>query len=280
MARLPHSSRCQGFTLVEAIMVIVITGIIAGIIALFIRAPVQGYFDSARRAELTDIADTAARRMARDIRTALPNSIRTASSAGTTYLEFYPTIAGGRYRREQDCTGGCTGNILDFSQTDADGFDVLGTFTTPLAGAEQIVIFNNGTADSDAYSGTNRRAIAGYVAPTMTLGAPAIRFPYESPGNRFHVVTTPVTYSCNPGLAAGNGTGSLLRYQGYAPAAAQPTPPGGTPNLLASNVSACSFAYNAGGAAGRIALVAIQLGITQENETVTIYHEVHVDNVP
>ena len=43
--------RPRGFTLVEMIIVIVITGIIGGIVAIFLRAPVQGYVDSARRAE-------------------------------------------------------------------------------------------------------------------------------------------------------------------------------------------------------------------------------------
>ena len=257
-------------------MVIVITGIIAGMIALFIRAPVQGYFDAARRAELTDIADTAARRMARDIRTALPNSVRTT---GTTFLEFYPTIAGGRYRREQNCTGACIGDVLGFSAPD-NRFDVLGGITPAPAAGNRIVIYNNGTAAADAYALNNTGVVAAFAASAITLN-PAVQFPFESPGNRFHVVTTPVTYSCNPGLTGGNGTGNLIRNQGYAPANPQPTPPvGGTTSLLASNVSACTFTYNAGGAAGRIALVAIQLQITQENETVTIYHEVHVDNVP
>ena len=73
--RTQRKQQC-GFTLIEMIVVIVITGIIAGIVAVFLRAPVQGYMDSARRAELTDIADTALRRMARDVRTAVPNSVR------------------------------------------------------------------------------------------------------------------------------------------------------------------------------------------------------------
>ena len=63
----------RGFTLIEMIMVIVITGVIAGMVAVFIKGPVDSYFDMARRAELTDIADTAMRRMTRDIRLALPN---------------------------------------------------------------------------------------------------------------------------------------------------------------------------------------------------------------
>ena len=68
-------TRNCGFTLIEAIVVIVITGIIASMVAVFIRTPVDGYLDAERRAGLTDIADTAVRRMARDIRLALPNSV-------------------------------------------------------------------------------------------------------------------------------------------------------------------------------------------------------------
>ena len=56
-----RNNSCAGFTLVEAIMVIVITGILAGMVAVFIKAPVDGYVDSVRRAELTDAADTALR---------------------------------------------------------------------------------------------------------------------------------------------------------------------------------------------------------------------------
>jgi MSHA biogenesis protein MshO len=39
-----------GFTLIEMIMVIVITGILAGMVAVFIAKPVEGYADSVRRA--------------------------------------------------------------------------------------------------------------------------------------------------------------------------------------------------------------------------------------
>ncbi|MFA6270798.1 MAG: type II secretion system protein, partial [Candidatus Paceibacterota bacterium] len=75
-----------GFTLVEAVVAIVITGILAGIVAVFIASPVQGYVDSVRRAELTDAADVALRRMMRDIRLALPNSLRVTSAGGVDYI--------------------------------------------------------------------------------------------------------------------------------------------------------------------------------------------------
>ena len=46
---------------------------------------------------LTDVADTAARRLIHDIRTALPNSVRVTSNGSAVYLEYLETVAGGRY---------------------------------------------------------------------------------------------------------------------------------------------------------------------------------------
>ena len=96
-----------GFTLVEMIIVMVITGIIGGMVAIFLRAPVQQYMSTARRADMTDIADTALRRIGRDLRLALPNSVRvnTSGSGATTiyYLDFWlPAVAVAIARRMQE----------------------------------------------------------------------------------------------------------------------------------------------------------------------------------
>jgi MSHA biogenesis protein MshO len=50
------------------------------------------------------------------------------------------------------------------------------------------------------------------------------------------------------------------------------------PAVLANNVSMGSFVYDA--SSQRNALVQVNLGITRNNETVSLYHEVHVDNTP
>jgi MSHA biogenesis protein MshO len=96
--------RSGGFTLVEAIMTIAIIGIIGGIVAVFIRAPILGYRDTVDRAELTDQADLALRRMARDIRLALPNSVRVNDSGDHpgSQLELLLTRSGARYMADDD----------------------------------------------------------------------------------------------------------------------------------------------------------------------------------
>src|SRR6267142_2577857 len=98
----PEHSRERGVTLIEMVIVISITAIIAGAVSVFISRPVEGYADAARRAEMSDIADTALRRMTRDVRTALPNSIRITTVGSVTYLEYLQGSGGGRYRAEKD----------------------------------------------------------------------------------------------------------------------------------------------------------------------------------
>ena len=278
----------NGFTLIEMIVVMVITGIIGGMVAMFIRAPVQGYLDSARRAAMTDIADTALRRISRDLRLALPNSVRVTPNGNNFYLEFIPTIGGGRYRV------GPPGDPLNFATADG-AFDVLAPVADAgIAATNRIAIYNLGIAGASAYLGDNFNTVntvAAGVNPNetnVTLTAP-IRFPFESPGNRFHVFTTPVTYVCAP-LAGGGGT--LTRYWGYALQPVQPNDTAAAPLLaansaqLASNVGlivgvgGCNFAYQANVVAERTGIVTMNLTITQNGESVTLYNVAHVSNEP
>jgi MSHA biogenesis protein MshO len=277
--------RLQGFTLVEMIVVIVITGIIGGIVAIFLRAPVQGYVDSARRAEMTDIADTALRRISRDLRLALPNSVRVTTSGSSTFLEFIPTIGGGRYRDSTDSLG--AGNILDFSVPDTS-FDVLGPMPPGVAG-DQIVVYNLGISGADAYAGNtlathNRRAVSGVagnvISITSTAALPFDSCQYDASGYvvggcRFQVVQNPVTYVCNP------TAGTLTRWQETSfVATPQPTAvPAGQP-VLATNVSACTFTYDAYVVAQSAGLVTMHLTITEQGESVSLYSATHVSNVP
>ena len=278
----------QGFTLVEMIMVIVITGIIGGMVAVFLKAPIQQYMDVARRADMTDIADTALRRIGRDLRLALPNSVRVTTSAcpggaGTcSFLEFLPTSGGGRYRADTGGAVGCptspSGEALDFTVADAC-FGVLGGMPAGFAFAagDMVAIYNLGIPGASAYLANNTAAInvAGSSAAIITLNAAKL-FPFGSPNARFDIINKAVSYVCDT-------TGRTLMRYTYPIVAGggQPTSALALGNLLAGNVGAvCNFSYDAFTVAQRSGLVTMNLSITQNNETVTLYSATHVSNMP
>ncbi|MBN8780223.1 MULTISPECIES: prepilin-type N-terminal cleavage/methylation domain-containing protein [unclassified Thiobacillus] len=264
-----------GFTLIEMIIVIAITAIVGSMVAVFLRAPLESYVAQDRRARLADAADTALRRMGRDIRLALPNSVRvTTDAAGVVYLEFLGTRSGGRYRAQ----GG--GDILDFTVSDT-GFDVLGPGIDMKAG-DLIAVYNLGITGADAWAGNTLAAYAGAPGNVTHIAITSKQFPLASPGNRFQVVDGPVTYVCAPN-PANPALGTLTRYWGYAIAAAKPTPPAppapASSALLATNVSACSFTYQPG-ATERGGLVSMTLDLSQAGETVRLYATTQVSNQP
>ena len=262
-----------GFTLMEMIMVIVITGILGSMAAVFIKIPVQQYMDVARRADLTDIADLALSRLDSDVRSALPHSARvtsgtcpvtSANPGGTgtcSFLELLPSSGSGRYRSG---TGG-TGDILDFTVADTS-FEVLGTMPTFTSGDQIIVTDNTVTA---AYAANYRTPWVSTAAPIVNITS--IQFPSASQSARFYVINQAVSHVCDPAVG-----GTLTRYS-YAIQAAQPTTAAalGTARLLANNVSSCSFDVTQNNS-----LVAINLGLSKESETATLYKAIYVGNGP
>ncbi len=273
--------KSEGLSLVEMIVVIAITGIVAAAVASFIKRPVEGYVDAVRRAELTDLADTALRRLTRDVRTALPNSLRVTANGNVRYIEYLQTSGGGRYRAEVDSGG--LGDPLDFTAADAT-FDVIGPMPAPAAG-NAIVVYNLNAdpaiATSNAYVGDNRASYSSNTATTITLTAAKL-FPFSSPGKRFQVVQTPVTYACDP-LPV--GTGELRRVSGYAIQAAQPNNINAVPlstapvnALLARNVRDCAFSYAE--MSQRTGVLALSLQLESGGESVRLFQQAHVNNVP
>lgn len=283
----------KGFTLTELIIVIVILGVVSIAAAVFIRTPVDAYVDQVRRAMLVDSAEMALRRIAVDVRRAVPNSVRIDQNSGGCpagqCLELLNARIGARYR-DQPASGPGGGNAdkrLRFNGAD-NAFNVQASPDFPLLSADTthwLVVYNLGSGDANAYDLSNGTynvitQDATQITVTQDTGVfdgefnitlnPAHRFRYESPGKRIYLVDKPILYYCN--------AGALWRYEGYGINAAV-TVPGAGAQLVTRNVLSCDFGYEAG-TSTRAALVTMQLTIASEGESVTLMHQVHVENSP
>lgn len=270
-----------GFTLIEAVIVIILIGIIASITSAFIIRPVQDYTDITQRAQLVDAAEMALRRMARDIRQALPNSVRIAG--GGTVLEMLNTVDAARYRDEAPPSTATA--VLDFVLPDTD-FDVIGSlqnFAAINTATDDVVIYNLTAtgANNNAYVGDNRAQLGGATTATHINLAAATLFPLASPTQRFYIIDEPVVYLCD------TGANTLRRYDGHNIVANQFTvdtdaellAQGASSALMTEFVSACAFSYQPG-TPQRAGLVTLRLTLRDGGEMITLLHQIHVQNSP
>jgi MSHA biogenesis protein MshO len=275
----------RGFTLVELVMVIVILGVISSLAAVFMRGPIEAYFATARRAALTDLADTVFRRLERDLRKALPNSIRTPLTVPANQcLEFIPTKTGGRYRADTTSAG------LNFDAADTL-FNMLGHNSIlpadqRILAGDYIAVYNLGpnVPGADAYNQDNTALISivgtdfqnaspvGWETP-ITIASKL--FPLASGSNRFHVIPAAehvVSYVCSGNKLYRTVNSSSFSSSGSCQPSGQ---------ILATNVATCFF-DSSGDDLSRNGLVRIvlQLKDGKNNESVQLQQEVHVDNTP
>ena len=282
----------RGFTLVELIIVIVLTSIIATMVTQVITRPFAAYQDSSRRASLVNAANIAINIIAREIRSAVPNSIRV--NAGENVIEFMPAVVAGRYRE------GIAGdpNGLTVSKND-DSFNNLGDLPdcNPCSNY-RLVIYN--TNPVHLYNGSNNSitpasttvtiadctvGTCGHseVADLITLSAPHRFNPGSggSPRKRFYATDGPVSFHCDP-----TTNFDIRRYFNYTPQAAQPTNRSAAPlstasdDLLTDRIVGCTFTFAPGTSTYRSATVTIRLTISEQNEAVELFKEVHIWNAP
>lgn len=283
------AGRQRGMTLVELVVTMAVASVVVAFMALFIVTPMQAYGAQTRRAELVDDADGALRLIGRDLRAALPNSVRVASSGSVTALELLATTDGARYR-----DGAPLGNAaLDLDFTAADGAFATTVPFTQLAlpwtsTTSYLAIYNVGVPGADAYeqanvitpAGTTISIAAGSAAnENLVTLSPAFRFALGSPSRRVYLVSGAVTYLCD------TTAGTLRRYSGYGILSPQPvtagtlTGAGATATLVAKDVAACQFSF-AAGTAQRNALVTLTLQLSRTGESIQLLNEVQLVNTP
>lgn len=271
MMQQPLSLRMHGFTLIEAIIVIVITGIVATFAALFIRLPVQGYVDTAERIALADAADTALGRINRELRLALPNTVRVLD--GGAGLQFVLTKAGGRYVDVNDAPP-ATILPLRFDKTSTQ-FDIVGPAPTGRAAilaGDLLVINNTGATPAYVYADNrdNLAGIASIAGSRVTLTANALGT-QSPPPYRFRIAAGTVTYTC--------ASGQLLRH--FIRAIPTPAAPAIGPSNMVADRAQCAFASVALPTQAGTALVSASLRLASASgETISLVRSTQVENLP
>lgn len=263
--------KAKGFSLIELVIVIMLIGILAVSLTNITQFTISGYIDAKDRNQLSQSAKFVTEKIAREVREALPQSIRVNVVANTHCLEFM-NIANASTSLDIPASG-------DVSSFNAVGFDI--NFTANMFVAIMPIDANSiysivGTLGSVA-SITN----AGNQA-LITLAGPT-NFARRSPQNRFYLLNTPISYCLN------TADGQLTRYDSYPITVAQQTPPfAGNSELVAENYLANGAVFNYQlGTLSRSSLLQINFqlqnrdrNLTATEETFQVFHEVHVRNVP
>lgn len=263
----------SGFNLIELTLVIVVLAIISAGTASYIVDSMRSYSDSARREQITSEARAALERVVRELRNALPNSIRiqTDLSGGITThcIEFFPVKRGSAY--------------LDLNTSAATVSFSAVPFSSPGAGNHYVVVYPYAT--TPLYSSSNPGLLTGFNNASNTAAGEVLlsgshRFNLSSARKRFYITESPVSFCIN------SGNQSLNRYNNYGININQPAPPAGTIGLLANNIwlldngtNVIPFTYSAG-SLSRAAVVKLDFRFMQSGEWVRITQEVQIRNAP
>ncbi|PKI13151.1 prepilin-type N-terminal cleavage/methylation domain-containing protein [Colwellia sp. 12G3] len=275
--------RAQGFTLIELILVIIILGIMAVGISGFITLSTQTYLNATNRDGLISNARFVTERLTRELRNAVPNSIRIGESSNDKMqcIEFIPIIASTVYTDipvapelaskvvsvipfEKD-------NGTSYECDSMDGCDHL-AMVYPLHHTD---VYDPHDDDVGKVFAIDNVVETPNIWQINLLNTDDVHFIEDSPTHRLYIANRQVKYCV---LAT-----RIIRYNSSI--GGNLTIPGGSsPSLMAEHVIAdisghLPFKY-VHSTLTRNAVVQIHLNFTRNEENYVFDHEVHINNVP
>lgn len=302
MAKLSKQKQA-GFSIIEMVLAIVISGILAIGIVSFIGDSVSSLTTSANRNKIATSGRIAIDRLAMEIHNALPNSIRatTATAGGDQCLEFIPVRAATTYINPPFSSGGAIAfDVVDLvpSQHGISG----GYAVIYPSRQNRLYDGDNGPSTGWPNFPVNRGPIqeidsiaaSGSPAQSTVTLTKSHRFRRRSPSQRFFIVEDPISY-CVVGE-------NLYRYTDYGFYTAQVSAEEESgvcqvasdqtclPNYAAApskmlitndldNAGLTAFTVSAQNLR-RNSLVAIRFNFTANNDSIVLNHEVLTRSVP
>lgn len=280
-------AKTRGFTLVELIMVIVVLAIVATVTTSYLGIGAQMYVETSDRDRLLSQSRFAVERLTRELRSALPNSVRTHISASQKCVEFTPVLVATRYASLPVLTAapslqlfGLSGQWADMASKELD------------YGTEGLRVYVYATTKSQIYQATETSPGVFFAldstGPTpdpydITALAPGFNinlkfdnsalFSSASPSKRLYIVRQPLAYCVM-------ANGELFRHSQYGFSAG--TPDFGTGVLMAEGVNFSQSSFSVDEAVlSRNSVVHLVLAfVSAFGDDLFFNQEVHVPNVP
>jgi len=273
-----HKSH-QGFTMLELILVIIIMGIMAVGISGFITLSTQTYLNATNRDELIGNARFVIERLSRELRNALPNSIRIKTFGTRQCIQFTPIDASTIYTDIPVLPELASKelSVIPFKDdiTDTSYLFKSGDLVTvyPLK-AGDIYADSSGVLGKTFQVDTVNSLTPGVIE---LINGSGVNFEEDSPTQRLYITNQQVSYCYNYVISANVGT--LVRFSDAITSGSQ-TYPTSTHSYMAGYLTSDQpFNYQPA-TLQRNAVVQIHFKFTKEDENYVFDHEVHINNVP
>ncbi len=251
--------RQTGFTLIELITVVVVLALVAVIGTGFIVSATESYQTTQTRAALVNTGRQALERMTRQLRGALPYSVRITN--GGDCVQFMPVAGGGFYRE----------SVPDQANDAPDHTQINTTpHSVDFGPAEYLSI---GAMDSTELYGASPGSLAEVASRDSTQVNFASRdWQRNSLSRRFYLLNAPEAFCI---------FGGQLRFYPDQDVTAGSVATGNGFDLLARNAEPAGTLFALSEASeDRNVLLEINIGFTEGGETITFQQEVLIRNVP
>lgn len=245
-----------GFTLIELITVIVILSIVASIGTGFVVKTTESYQRTQTRALLVNTSRQALEQMTRQLRIALPYSVRVINSGNC--LEFMPIAAGGNY----------------FNPVPDD--ENLAPATATIAASPVSIDFGTarhvsiGAMSAAEIYGASAVSRASYASGSITLSA-AKRWRRNSISKRYYLLDNPQAFCV---------VGNQLRFYSGINIADANVDLSAPHSIMAHNINSVTPFSLTAGSENRNTGITISLGFSSAGETINYTQRVLIRNVP
>ena len=248
-------------------VVIVILSIVASIGSSFVVSALDSYRATHVRQILAQRARLTLEQMSRELRAAVPNSVRLSSSKQC--IEFMPVVAAANYLDDLPTTANAKSavNSIATAPVDMDLSDAVYLVVAPFSSGE---LYSNGSPSVRAKLGSLGSA------PYSNFNlATATTFVRNSSQHRLYLASSPLRYCVTDDV--------LWRYSNYTLSSqvVTDTDPGGTADRMSHGVTPDGNAFEISpGSEDRNTTVIMNLQFNNASQALVLQHQVAIRNVP